>query len=444
MAESNKQNPATQDVEDSIDYLNLLVTSGLALSEMDDSSELLSLMAQTALIMGNCEGCTVYEADGTQLRFVLTRNRVLESRGVKAALKNYTLPIDLKTAAGFAASSRKTLNIPDVYNLPSESPFSFNPSFDIMTNYRSRSMLVIPMCDSRGNVLGVLQLINHLTGENFSGEVSQFPLKIESYLRALASQCGVVLRNLRMAEDLRQSRIETVKKFVKASEYHDTDTGGHIERMSRYSVLLYRELGFDESACEVMRLAAMLHDVGKISTPDAVLKKPGRLTPDEFEIMKLHTVKGYEVLRGADSPFLQMGAVIAYTHHEKWDGGGYPRGLKGKDIPPEGRVVAIADVFDALCSRRVYKESWPIDKVFDELRNCSGSHFDPEIVDIFFDNLDAILEIKAQFPAVDPPQATQPPAPAAQSAAPSTPAVTAEKKDGEQSAPETQTVLKAS
>jgi len=121
-------------------------------------------------------------------------------------------------------------------------------------------MLVIPMCDSRGNVLGVLQLINHLTGENFSGEVSQFPAKVESYLRALASQCGVVLRNLRMAEDLRQSRIETVKKFVKASEYHDTDTGGHIERMSRYSVLLYKELGFDESACEVMRLAAMLHD----------------------------------------------------------------------------------------------------------------------------------------------------------------------------------------
>jgi len=395
MAE-NKQSPVVQDAEDSIDYLNLLVKSGLALSEMDDASELLSLMADTALIMGNCEGCTVYEADGNQLRFVLTRNRVLEGRGVKAALKNYTLPIDLKTAAGFAASSRKTLNIHDVYNLPSESPFSFNPSFDIMTNYRSRSMLVIPMCDSRGNVLGVLQLINHLMGENFSGEVSPFPAKVESYLRALSSQCGVVLRNLRMAEDLRQSRIETVKKFVKASEYHDTDTGGHIERMSRYSV---------------MRLAAMLHDVGKISTPDAVLKKPGRLTPEEFEIMKLHTVKGYEVLRGADSPFLQMGAVIAYTHHERWDGSGYPRGMKGKDIPAEGRVVALADVFDALCSRRVYKESWPIDKVFDELRNCSGSHFDPEIVDIFFDNLDEILEIKAQFPAVEPPPMSSIPMP---------------------------------
>lgn len=403
--EEIKQSHSVQDAEDSIDFLNLLVTSGLALSEMDDASELLSLMAETALIMGNCEGCTIYEADGLQLRFVLTRNRVLEARGVKAALKNYTLPIDLKTAAGFAAASRKTLNISDVYNLNPESPFSFNPSFDIMTNYRSRSMLVIPMCDSRGNVLGVLQLINHLMGENFSGEVTPFPPRVESYLRALASQCGVVLRNVRMAEDLRRSRIETVKKFVKASEYHDTDTGGHIERMSRYSVLLYRELGYDESACEVMRLAAMLHDVGKISTPDAVLKKPGRLTPDEFEIMKLHTVKGYEVLRGADSPFLQMGAVISYTHHEKWDGSGYPRGLKEKDIPDEGRVVALADVFDALCSRRVYKESWPIEKVFDEIRACSGSHFDPEIVNIFFDNLDEIMEIKEQFPTFDPPPA---------------------------------------
>ena len=157
-----------------------------------------------------------------------------------------------------------------------------------------------------------------------------------------------------------------------------------------------------------MRLASMLHDVGKISTPDAVLKKPGRLTPEEFEIMKLHTVKGYEVLRGADSPFLQMGATIAYTHHEKWDGSGYPRGLKGSEIPAEGRVVALADVFDALCSRRVYKESWPIDKVFDELKNCSGSHFDPEIVDIFFENLDEVLEIKAQFPANDPPASAAP------------------------------------
>lgn len=403
-----KQKLVSQDVEDSIDYLNLLVASGLALGEVADSDELLNMMAETAMTMGNCEGCTVYEADEDVLRFKLTRNRVLESRGVKAALKNYTLPIDLKTAAGFVASSKKPLNIPDVYNLPPESPFSFNPSFDVMTNYRSRSMLVIPMCDSRGNVLGVLQLINHLAGENFSGEVTPFPHRVEAYLKALSSQCGVVLRNIRMSEALKVSQIETVKKFVKASEYHDTDTGGHIERMSRYSVLLYRQLGFDDASCEVMRLASMLHDVGKISTPDAVLKKPGRLTPEEFEIMKLHTVKGYEVLRGADSPFLQMGAVIAYTHHEKWNGGGYPRGLKGADIPPEGRVVALADVFDALCSRRVYKESWPIDKVFDELRSCSGTHFDPEIVDIFFDNLDEVLEIKAQFPASDPPNTSAP------------------------------------
>ena len=215
-----KQNQPNQDVEDSIDYLNLLVASGLALGEVADADELLSMMAETAMIMGNCEGCTVYEADEESLRFKLTRNRVLESRGVKAPLKNYTLPIDLKTAAGFVATSKKPLNIADVYNLPSESPFSFNPSFDVMTNYRSRSMLVIPMSDSRGNVLGVLQLINHLTGENFSGEVTPFPHRVEAYLKALSSQCGVVLRNMRMAEELKKSRIETVKKFVKASEYH--------------------------------------------------------------------------------------------------------------------------------------------------------------------------------------------------------------------------------
>lgn len=388
--------------EDSVDYLTLLVVSGLALGEVADTNELLKMLAETAMTMGNCEGCTVYEADGSVLRFKLTFNRVLESRGGKASLKNYTLPIDLKTAAGFVATSKKPLNIKDVYQLPAGSPFTFNPAIDLMNNYRSKSMLVIPMCDSKGNVLGVLQLINHLAGKNFSGGITPFPVGVEEYLKALASQFAVVMRNIKMADEIKQSRIETVKKFVKASEYHDTDTGGHIERMSRYSVLLYRELGFDEDACGVMRLASMLHDVGKIATPDAVLKKPGRLTPDEFEIMKLHTVKGYEVLRDADSPFLQMGATIAYTHHEKWDGSGYPCGLKGTDIPAEGRVVALADVFDALCSRRVYKDAWPIDKVFDEIRSCSGSHFDPQIVEIFFDNLDEVLEIKTQFPATLP------------------------------------------
>lgn len=384
---------------ETVDYLQLLVGSGLALSEVDDFEDLLALIVDAALSMGECEGCSIYEVEGQHLRFIKSRNTGLEKRNVQTQFKSFTIPITVNNMAGYTAFCKQVVNIPDVYNLPQGAPFTFNPAFDKLMGYRSQSMLAIPMMDTKGHVLGVLQLINRVEG----GRTTPFPASVEPYLRALASQFGVVLRNMRMSQALKQSRIETVKKFVKASEYHDSDTGGHIERMSRYSVLLYNETGFDEAACDVMRLASMLHDVGKISTPDRVLKKPGKLNPEEWEIMKLHTTNGYEMLKDGDSPFLQMGAIIAQSHHEKWDGSGYPLSLKGKDIPMEGRVVALADVFDALCSRRCYKESWPLAQVLDTIKESKGSHFDPDLVDVFLTKIDDILAIQAQFP-VEPPK----------------------------------------
>lgn len=377
------------------DPLHLLVETGIALSEIDDYSLLLAQIANTAMAVGSCEGVTIYEADSRGLTFVTSRNRVLEARGVQTSLASFTIPINDKTIAGHVALSKQIVNIKDVYELPSSATYSFNPAvFDKVHNYRSRSMVALPMCDSKGNVLGVLQLINHF---DKSG-VIPFPATVENYLRALASQVGVVMRNARMSEELRRSRVETVKRFVKASEYHDADTGGHIERMSSYSALLAEKLGHDDYFCERIKLASMLHDVGKISIPDAILKKPGPLTDDERRVMNSHAVNGYEMLRDAESPFLQMGAVIAWSHHEKWDGSGYPRGLKGEDIPIEGRIVALADVFDALCSRRCYKEAWPIENVLSIVKECAGTHFDPNIVDVFFANIHEIFAIREQYP----------------------------------------------
>jgi HD-GYP domain-containing protein (c-di-GMP phosphodiesterase class II) len=384
-------------VQDLSNILSMLVTTGVALSEVGDFDTLIDLIAQTALDIGGCEGCSIYEAEGGQLLFLRTRNRVLESRGIMPPFRRITIPLNEHTIVGYASVARKTVNLPDVYNLPSDAPFHFNPSFDQMTGYKSKSILAIPMCDTHGQLIGVLQLINRV--EN--GEVVPFPLVLEPYLRALASQFGVVLRNAKIADELRRSRIETVKQFVKASEYHDSDTGGHIERMSRYSVLLYKNVGFDERACDVMALGSMLHDVGKIATPDAVLKKPGKLTADEWEIMKRHSYNGYYMLKDAESPFLQMGATIAFGHHEKWDGSGYPNGQRGEAIPVEARVVALADVFDALCSRRCYKDSWPIERVLDTVKEGAGTHFDPALVDVFFENLDQVFEIRDSFPPDD-------------------------------------------
>ena len=384
-------------MQDQSSVLEMLVSTGVAISEVGDFSELIDLISETALNIGGCEGCSIYDAEGKELHFLKTRNRVLESQGIMPPFRRISVAINEKTIVGYVSKSKKSLNLADVYNLPADAPFGFSPIFDQMTGYRSQSILAIPMCDSQGSLLGVLQLINRV--EN--GTVVPFPTVLEPYLRALASQFGVVLRNAKITDELRRSRIETVKQFVRASEYHDSDTGGHIERMSRYSVLLYREMGFDERACDIMALGSMLHDVGKIATPDAVLKKPGKLTPDEWEIMKRHTANGYYMLKESESPFLHMGATIAFGHHEKWDGSGYPQCQKGTEIPVEARVVALADVFDALCSKRCYKESWPIDRVLDTIKEGAGTHFDPDLVDVFFNKIDQVLEIGDSFPVVE-------------------------------------------
>ncbi len=377
-----------------LEYLNLLVQSGIALGEIADTEELFENMTGVGLMMGQCEGCSIYSVEGTNLRFHTTRNRVIEQRESFVAMKSFLLPINAQTIAGYCALEKKTVNIPDVYRIPQDLPFTFNPTFDKWMNYRSQSMIAIPMCDSKGTVLGVLQLINHVPG---NGAVVPFPCELESYLRALGSQVGIVLKNALQAAELKRSRIETVRRFVKASEYHDKDTGGHIERMSQYSAMLYDKLGYSSDAVERIGLASMLHDVGKIAIPDAILKKPGPLTPEEREVMNLHTIRGYEMLSDAESPLLQMGAVIAITHHEKWNGMGYPRKLSGADIAIEGRIVALADVFDALCSKRCYKEAWTLDRVLETIKADAGTHFDPGLVEIFIANLDTVLKIRDKF-----------------------------------------------
>lgn len=375
--------------------LSLLVDTGLVMSEITDFESALSYATEVAIRLTGCEGVTIYEIDGDELHGLSSRNTVLELRMQSNPFDSFRIPMNSQTIAGFVASSNQGLHIRDVYQIPKEQPFTFNQSFDEMVGYRSQSMLVLPMCDTKGEALGVMQLINRAE----DGRVVCFPEGLVPYVQALASQVGVVLRNLRFSNELLRSRVETVQKFIRASEFHDTDTGMHVERMSRFSALLYRKLGYSESECEIMRLGSMLHDVGKICIPDRVLKKPGKLDAEEWEIMKTHTTLGYEMLVDSESPFLQLGAEVALCHHEKWDGSGYPSGLKGEDIPLSGRIVAIADVFDALCSRRCYKASWPLEEVLKTLQDSAGQHFDPHLVKIFLENIEEVLDIQQRFSA---------------------------------------------
>ena len=221
---------------------------------------------------------------------------------------------------------------------------------------------------------------------------------LSNYRKELESEVTRRTEELKQAfERIKAASLETIYRLSMASEYKDEDTGAHIKRMSRYSAAVARRMGLDENTIETILYAAPMHDLGKIGIPDRILVKPAKLDPVEWEIMKQHTVIGAKILKGSDAEFIRLGETIAQCHHEKWDGSGYPNGLKGIEIPIAGRITAIADVFDALTSKRPYKEPFSVEKSLAIIREGRGSHFDPDVVDAFFAIQDEILTIKSQY-----------------------------------------------
>ena len=190
---------------------------------------------------------------------------------------------------------------------------------------------------------------------------------------------------------------ELVMRLSKAAEFRDPETGAHIERMARFSALIARRMGWSAENVERLELAAPMHDVGKVGIPDMILLKPDRLTPSEFAIMKQHAQFGWEILKNSPSRLVRLAAEIAQSHHEKYDGTGYPAGLAGDAIPIEGRIVAVADVYDALTSTRPYKQAWSPEKAVELLKEQSGKHFDPVCVEAFLAEMDQVLTIMAEF-----------------------------------------------
>jgi putative two-component system response regulator len=219
-----------------------------------------------------------------------------------------------------------------------------------------------------------------------------------NYRKELESEVTRRTEELKHAfERIKAASLDTIYRLSMASEYKDEDTGAHIKRMSRYCAAVARRMGLDESTIETILYAAPMHDLGKIGIPDLILVKPAKLDPVEWEIMKLHTVIGARILKGSDAEFIRLGETIAQYHHEKWDGSGYPNSLKGIEIPIAGRIAAIADVFDALTSKRPYKEPFSVEKSLATIREGRGSHFDPDVVDAFFAIQDEILTLKELY-----------------------------------------------
>lgn len=223
-------------------------------------------------------------------------------------------------------------------------------------------------------------------------------LEVRIMTSAIKNQNKILDEMVRVrTQELNDTRLEVIRRLGRAAEYRDDMTGFHIIRMSRYSQLLGLAAGMDKVEAEMLLNASPMHDIGKIGIPDHVLLKPGKLDPEEWKIMQTHVDIGVEILSGSDSELMAIAAEVAQNHHEKWDGSGYPRTLAGEDIPLTGRVVALADVFDALTTKRPYKKAWSIEDTVEFLKEQSGKHFEPRLVKLFLEILPDILVIRQQY-----------------------------------------------
>jgi len=235
-------------------------------------------------------------------------------------------------------------------------------------------------------------------------DTTEFTARVTNLLALRRSKKMVEDRAALLADEVQKATTEIVQRenevimrLSKAAEFRDPETGEHIIRMANYSRLIAEALGLSEEECDMIYRASPMHDVGKVGITDKILLKPGKLDADEFDTMKAHTTIGYAILQDSPSKLMQVAAEIAHTHHERWDGKGYPKGLAGEDISLIGRIVAVADVYDALCSARPYKEPWPLEKAKAYIEENSGSHFDPKCVNAFLKAYGEVIEIAEQF-----------------------------------------------
>lgn len=289
---------------------------------------------------------------------------------------------------GWSVTNGQPLLIPDAYLDP-----RFDRRSDEKTHYRTTSVMTVPLFDSQGQVMGVFQAINK------QGEEKVFSNQDLERLSLTAVYSAKTVESARLTSEVEESKDEleaTQEELIHilgdVSESRSRETGDHIQRVAEISYKLAQYVGLPEDEAERIRLAAPMHDLGKVAIPDAILNKPGRFTDEEYEVMKSHAIKGEETLMKSKRELLRFAASLAGSHHERWDGKGYPRGLKGEEIPLAGRICAVADVLDALSSPRCYKPAWPEEKVKEEFIKQRGAQFQPELIDVLVEHWDDIFE----------------------------------------------------
>ncbi len=385
---------------------NITFTSEIL--DMPDMSSVLDSLLYRARQISNADAGTIYLYENNQLVFSYSHNDTLFTRSQSARQQylNAYLPMTHESIAGYVACQLQSLNIADVRNLDKDALYSFNDSFDNATGYRTVSMCVLPIFSPQSSLLAVMQVINRLEDGKPVPFSNELMIKLEqlSYLGAQA------IHQALLTEDMLLRILETARLR------DPSETGPHVYRVGAMAAELYQHWAEKHYVDPVkmysfkanLRLASMLHDVGKVGISDTILKKPGRFEPEERLIMEKHSSIGASIFKNSNRTLDSLAHTIALHHHQRWDGKGYTGTddppLAGEDIPLVARITSIVDVFDALISKRCYKDPMPVEKALDIIRKDSGTAFDPELVDDFFEILDTMFAIqkKYQEPSVLP------------------------------------------
>lgn len=402
--------------------LQNIIELELKLDEIKDVDVLLERILSESRKIVNADAGSIYVKHGEKLKIKYAQNdtqlRELPP-GEKLPYLFFSFPINKTSIAGYVASTKEALTIDDAYNIPEETPYKFNRQTDLTTNYRTKSIYTFPLVMNNGILLGVLQIINKLDER---GRVVGFTEEDGTYLKHFALSA---VRALQHAYNTHENH----RKMLKMSEFRDPkETYLHTERVSSISLEIYDRWAFDKNIPENIRhsyrdnlkIAAKFHDIGKVGISDLILKKPGRFDDYERQIIKGHTCIGAQLFDPAETDVDIMCRDVALCHHERFDGGsaGYPGKkyieggyadfqigcpvadvipLKGEEIPLAARIVAVADVFDALSHRRCYKEAWSVDDAFAEIQSCSGTQFDPEVVLAFMKVRERVEQILINY-----------------------------------------------
>ncbi len=357
------------------DKLRILLSLSAELANEHDLRSVLVKVTEATRALLNADRCGIFLHDArTAELWTIVADGVREIRIPEGA-----------GVAGYVLEHEETVNIEDVYD-----DERFDREVDKRTGYRTKSMLAMPLRNRFNKALGVFQVINKRDGTPFGRDDSDL-------LNHIGMYAASAIESTQLYEQLHRAHQDVVYKLSHATKFKDPETQNHIIRVGLYCEVMAKALKWNAEEVETIRLASPMHDIGKVGIPDNILQKPGPLDDDEWVTMKKHTTFGYEILKEAESTLIEVAAVVALEHHEKWSGKGYPKGKKGEDISIHGRMVALADVFDALTSHRSYKEPWPRDRVLGLLREERGMHFDPQLDDIFLDKIDTMYGIKEAY-----------------------------------------------